>query len=121
MYSKFRVRNVLYTVQQETLKETLKYRGRTVNSKHRGVFACAIRLVSTGPALQCGHSSTATSAGRLILLFFLRVNLIVAGFLLIGNIRLVLSVYVQYIYRYVRRRRYKKRLVMSVAKCNYYN
>jgi hypothetical protein len=41
-------------------------------------------------------------------IIFLRVNLIVTTFLLIGIIRLVLSVYVQYIYRYVRRRRYKK-------------
>ena len=62
LYSKFRVRNVLYTVQQGTLKGTLKYRGRTANAKRREVLTRAIRLLRPGPALQCGHPSAATSA-----------------------------------------------------------
>jgi hypothetical protein len=111
MYSKFRVRNVLYTVQQGTLKGTLKYRGRTANSKHREVLACAIRLLSTGARSSMWsfvYSYLRYLRWPINSIIFLRVNLIVTTFLPIRIIILVLSVYVQYIYRYVRRRRYKK-------------
>jgi hypothetical protein len=120
MYSKFRVRNVLYDVQQGTLK----YRVCTANAKRRGLLARAIRLLS--PRARSSMWSFVCSYLRYLRwpinsILFLRVNLIVTTLLLIGIIRLVLSVYVQYIYRYIGTRPYEKRLVMSVAKCNYYN
>jgi hypothetical protein len=111
LYSKFRVRNVLYDVQQGTLKGTLKYRVRTTNAKRRGLLAHSIRLLSPGArssmwSFVCNYLRYLRWPINSIL--FLRVNLIVAALLLIGIIRLVLSVYVQYIYRYVRTRRYEK-------------
>jgi hypothetical protein len=111
LYSKFRVRNVLYAVQQGTLNGTLKYRGRTANAKRRGVLTRAIRLLS--PRARSSMWSSVYSylcylRWPINSIFFLRVNLIVAALLLIGIIKLVLSVYVKYIYRYVRRRRYEK-------------
>jgi hypothetical protein len=124
LYSKSRVRNVLYTVQQGTLKGTLKYRGRTANSKHRGVLACAIRLVSAGARSSMWsfvYSYLRYLRWPINSIIFLCVNLIVAAFLLIVIIRLVLSIYFNtYIDMYVDDV-IKKRLVMSVAKCNYYN
>jgi hypothetical protein len=98
-----RVWNVLYRLQQGNVKGSIKYRVCTTNAKRRESPYARYSSAQPGAALQCSCSSAQLSSlrRRLNLFFFFCVNLIVAAILLTRIIRLVLSVYIQYVYRHV--------------------